>query len=109
MIVMPGVTGSNKIVSSSSSSKFVSVKCLYLSTYSVLKETFVHLLQNYQKKILCYYLTIISLQYRHNSNNSRIKAKIMCVTGPLYFHVLLQQNVTQVFSEPTHQPKTLTL
>ena len=105
---MPGVTGSNKIMSSSSSSRFISVKCLYLSTY-VLTETFVHLLQNFQKKILYYYLTIILLQYRHNSNNSRIKAKIMCVTGPLYFHVLLQQNVTQVFSEPTHQPNTLTL
>ena len=63
----------------------------------------------FPKKILYYYLTIILLQYRHNSNNSRIKAKIMCVTGPLYFHVLLQQNVTQVFSEPTHQPNTLTL
>ena len=37
-----------------------------------------------KKKCLYYYLTIVLLLYRHNSNYSRITAKIVCVTRPLY-------------------------
>ena len=65
---MPDATRSNKIMSSSSSSKSISDKCLYLHT--VLKEVFtcvkeVHLLRNSQKiytiLLFDHYFTIITI------------------------------------------------